>query len=139
MSCSERPFEEVEHTADLGLHVRGETLEELFSHAAQGMFELMRPELGGEPQPVSRQVALDSFDLLSLLVDWLNELVYLCERDRAIYTTYDIARLEPTHLEATIGGSKICRVGKTVKAATFSELSIEPTVAGYEATITFDV
>jgi SHS2 domain-containing protein len=30
-------------------------------------------------------------------------------------------------------------VGKTVKAATFSELSIEPTVAGYEATITFDV
>jgi len=139
MSCPDRPFEEVEHTADLRLLVRGETLEDLFEHAAQGVFHLMRPEPGATQEPVSHLVSLDSFDLQSLLVDWLNELVYLSERDGEVYSSYEIVHLEPTHLEAAVRGANHYRFRKAIKAATFSDLAIEATPLGLEATITFDV
>ncbi len=133
------PFEEVEHTADVRLRVRGRDMAELFAHAAQGMFHLMRPIAGAESQPVQRHVALDSFDPVSLLVDWLSELIYLCESERALLDTFEITLLETTHLEARIGGHRGYRFEKVIKAATFSELAIEPTGSGLTATITFDV
>ena len=36
-----KPYEVFEHTADIGLHVFGDTLPELFVHAAQGMESLL--------------------------------------------------------------------------------------------------
>ena len=38
---SGKGYEFFEHTADVGLHVSGVTLEDLFVHAAQGLFELL--------------------------------------------------------------------------------------------------
>ena len=133
------PFEELEHTADVRLRVRGRNLVELFTHAAQGMFYLMRPEAGPGSEPLQREVVLDSVDLLSLLVDWLNELIYLGESNYALWDAYDIAILDSTHLEARVGGKSSYLFRKVIKAATFSDLSVEPTGSGYEATITFDV
>ncbi|GER91602.1 hypothetical protein KDW_57640 [Dictyobacter vulcani] len=36
-----KPYEVFEHTADIGIHAYGSTLEELFIHAAEGMESLM--------------------------------------------------------------------------------------------------
>jgi len=139
MPCGELPFEELDHTADVRLRVRGANLAQLFCHAAQGMFSLMRPERVAEPEPLQRLVVLDSMDLLSLLVDWLNELIYLSDSDRALFDTYELVCLEATHLHARIGGRTGYAFRKVIKAATYSDLSIELTASGHEATITFDV
>jgi len=133
------PFEELEHTADLRLRVHGNSLEELFIHAAQGMFHLMRCQPQGEGRPVSHQVTLESYDLEALLVDWLNELIYLREADQECYDTYEIVRLEPTRLEALVCGTTRHLPQKVIKAATFSGLEITRDARGYSATITFDV
>jgi len=133
------PFEELEHTADLRLGVHGGSLEELFVHAAQGMFHLMRCQPQGEGQTVAHRVTLESYDLEALLVDWLNELIYLREANQECFDAYEIIRLEPTRLEATVRGTTGHLPQKVIKAATFSGLKIVRGAAGYGVTITFDV
>lgn len=131
------PFEELEHTADLRLRVRGGDLKELFIHAAQGMFHLMRC-VPGKPGKVTRHIVLESPDVETLLVDWLNELRYLAETGRECYEAYEIHLLEPTRLKAIVYGRTDCSPSKIIKAATFFDLHVACDEAGCQATITFD-
>ena len=72
-------FEEVEHTADWAFRARGSDLKQLFASAASAMFELQaRPPLP-PAETVEREVAVRGFDRETLLVNWMNELLYLQE------------------------------------------------------------
>ena len=132
-------FEEIDHTADLCLRARGATLEELFANAARGMFHLMRCEPGVRPHRMSRHILLQAGDLEALLVDWLNELLYLAEAEQELFDTYDITHLGETRLEATVRGATDHAPQRGIKAATFFDLEVTHSSTGYQATITFDV
>ena len=131
-------FEEVEHTADLALKVHGHSLEEIFANAAYGLFSLMA-DLENLPPSFNREVHLGAPDRESLLVDWLNELLYLHEVEEEIYTRFQIENLSSTALSATVWGTKMKASKLTVKAATFHDLEIKETEDGYLATVVFDV
>jgi SHS2 domain-containing protein len=131
-------FEELEHTADLALKVHGHSLEEIFINAARGLFSLMA-DLENLAPSVSREVHLEAPDRESLLVDWLNELLYLHEVEEEIYTRFDIETLSSTALSATVRGTKTEASKLTIKAATFHELEIRETDDGYLTTVVFDV
>ena len=133
-------FEEVEHPSDLCLRAYGQDLEELFANAARGLFWLMecRPTADGEP--VVRRVSTESVDCEALLVDWLSELLYLCERDDCCFSVFDFVTLTDTHLEANVRGTCGCPPTRGIKAVTYSDLSITQTEdAGLVVTITLDV
>jgi SHS2 domain-containing protein len=131
-------FEEVEHTADLALKVHGHSLKEVFINAACGLFSLMA-DLENLAPSVSREVHLEAPDRESLLVDWLNELLYLHEVEEEIYTRFEIETLSSTALSATVWGTKVKASKLTVKAATFHDLEIRETEDGYMTTVVFDV
>jgi len=131
-------FEEVEHTADLALKVHGHSLEEMFANAACGLFSLMA-DLENLAPSVSREIHLEAPDRESLLVDWLNELLYLHEIEEEIYTRFEIEALSSTALSATVWGAKMAASKLTVKAATFHDLEIREKADGYLATVVFDV
>ena len=131
-------FEEVEHTADLALKVHGHSLEEIFANAACGLFSLMA-DLGKLSPSIHREIHLGAPDRESLLVDWLNELLYLHEVEEEIYTRFEIETLSSTTLSATAWGAKTKASKLTVKAATFHDLEIRETEDGYLATVVFDV
>ena len=131
-------FEELEHTADLALKVHGHSLEEIFINAARGLFSLMA-DLENLAPSVSREVHLEAPDRESLLVDWLNELLYLHEVEEEIYTRFDIETLSSTALSATVRGTKTEASKLTIKAATFHNLEIRETDDGYLTTVVFDV
>ncbi|MBN1402258.1 MAG: archease [Anaerolineae bacterium] len=134
------PFEELDHTADLRLQVWGHSLRELFVHAAEGMFSLMRLRVEAAAEPVGLDVHLDSYDRETLLVDWLNELLYLSERDAICFASFDIGHLEATELDAHLEGYGPACAERGIKAVTFSDLAIEHTSSGlYTTIITFDV
>ncbi len=69
-------YEIFEHTADIGIIVRGKTIEEMFEKAAYAMFDLMvdaeKIESAGK-----YRVELTAQDLEDLVVDWLSELLYV--------------------------------------------------------------
>jgi SHS2 domain-containing protein len=139
MPSQDLAFEEVDHTADLALRAWGQDLAQLFVHAAQGMFSLMRCTPGNDARPISHRIILDAYDLEALLVDWLNELVYLSESALEFYDTYEIVQIAPTHLKAVVRGMTHHPPEKGIKAATFSDLSVGHDAQGYHVLVTFDV
>jgi len=64
-------FEELEHTADWALRVRGRDLAELLVNAANGMMELAGVQTASAAGTI-RKLELTSLDRESLLVDWLH-------------------------------------------------------------------
>ncbi len=131
-------FEEIPHTADAALRVWGQDLRELFVNAARGLAWLM-----ADPQtvPPAVEVPLDlsAPDAETLLVTWLGELIYLHEREGAVFTEFDLEEVIPTRLRGTVRGGPAGEWRRPVKAATFSNLSIRPGPRGLETVVVFDV
>jgi SHS2 domain-containing protein len=134
----DRPFREIEHTADIALWVRGAQLEDLFANAARGMAWLMAT-FDAHSTPLQHRLKLEAYDTESLLVGWLSELLYLGETTGRVFTGARFLELLPTRLTATVSGLSIVAHKRLIKAVTFSDLSVVETDHGYEVTIVFDV
>jgi SHS2 domain-containing protein len=132
------PFEQLEHTADLALRVSAASLGELFATAALAMFSQLA-DLKLITPSVQLQVALEAPDAESLLVDWLNELLYLHDTRGEVYTSFTFEELSQHKLRASVSGDKAVQVYTIIKAATYHGLSIRETQEGFVATIVFDV
>jgi SHS2 domain-containing protein len=87
---------------------------------------------------VERQVSLHSIDKETLLVDWLNELLYLHEMDGVVYVDFEIGEASATTLEAVVKGTEQWLPKTAIKAVTFNDLHVAQTPQGYAATIVFD-
>jgi len=131
------PYERISHTADLAIRVTGQDLPDLFANAAAALFDLMAEP----PAAVDRrhEVVVESIDVEGLLVDWLNQLIYMHEVRGETYTRFEITTLSPEELRATVHGGATIRKVKTIKAATFHELAVKETESGAQAQIVFDV
>jgi len=132
-------WEERDHTADLCLHVWGADLKDIFATAARGMFALLA-DLESVPTSDSAKLCLEAVDAEALLVDWLNELLYLSEQDHlTAYVVFDFDKLTPTSLQARVQGGAVETFRTYIKAATYHNLEIRETVEGYETEIVFDI
>jgi SHS2 domain-containing protein len=129
---------ELDHTADLAVKVYGSNLEALFTAAAQALFEL-----AFEPasQQASRQfsVNLAAPDVETLLVDWLNELLYLSEIHGVYFTKFSFLTILPTKLSANLDALKLSATKQVIKAATFHNISIDERNDGLHTTVVFDI
>jgi len=137
-------YREQEHTADRALRVWGRDLADLFVGAGRGMFDLMGNTEGLEPQ-AWRTIRLEAGDREELLVEWLNELLFLAEQEELLFTEFHIESLTdatPTAQAALAahGGGAVTPVTRAhIKAATYHDLKLVESKAGWSATITFDV
>jgi SHS2 domain-containing protein len=135
-------YELIEHTADIGIRVRGKDLKDLFKNAALAMFDII---LEKQELPVSKKtkttIEQKAEGLEELFINWLNELLSLSSAKELIFTDFEISRLDKNNLSAVaIGGNiKDYKVGKEVKAATYHQLKIEESKTGWLAEIIFDV
>jgi len=134
-----RRYEEIEHTADLAIRAYGRDMKELFANAAYGMFSAMGIDLEAVRPTLRREMCLEAPDREALLVDWLNELLYLHETEGEIYADFDIRALSAIELRANVMGTKGDDAEIVIKAATFHDLKIERIDKGYVATIVFDI
>jgi SHS2 domain-containing protein len=121
-------FEVIDHTADVGIIAYGKDLKEAFANAAYGMFSLIA-DLDGVSERISREVNVESSDQEALLVDWLNELLYIFDVDRIIFKRFEITDLNRNRLKAKVYGERIDtsrhQLRTAVKAATYHMLKIE--------------
>lgn len=140
-------FEEIDHTADWAIRVRGRDLPELFVNAAYGMYSLLA-DLDSVPLSERRAVEVEGVSLEGLLVAWLNQLVYLTEMERLIFARFAVDSLElPTspesgslgRLHATAEGGRVQEQRKYIKAVTYHGLSIRRENGRYVTEIVFDV
>jgi riboflavin kinase/FMN adenylyltransferase len=131
-------YREIEHTADRALQVWGKKLPDLFAGATRGMYSLMA-DLDGLVPTHWREVRLDAWDRESLLVDWLNELLFLTEAEGILFLECDFESLTDTELVARVGGAHALPTQAEIKAATFHNLALVRDENGWSTVITFDV
>ncbi len=151
-ACRHR-FSEVEHTADRALKVWGRKLPDLFVGAARGMYSLMA-DLDGLVATNWQEIRLEAWDWETLLVKWLNELLYLTEVEGVLFVDCCVESLSgstnslvDTSPLGTAGVSLVARAGGTsvplikahIKAATFHDLVLACDEKGWSTVITFDV
>ena len=131
-------YQEVEHTADWALKVWGPNLADLCRQAATGMLRLTGAVLA--PDPASeREIHLDAPDPESLLVLWLEEILYDLESHGLAPWDMHLRTEGDTRLRGTIVQHALLQSGKTIKAVTFNDLHVQRKPDGCEATIVFDV
>jgi SHS2 domain-containing protein len=85
-----RPFEYLEHTADVKFRAFGMTQEEMLSNAAAALFEAMV-----DPATImikeTWRVKLQAQDLEELAYLWLSEIVFLFETESAVFATFSVS------------------------------------------------
>jgi SHS2 domain-containing protein len=133
-------FEELAHTAEVGLLVHSNSAEGLFACAAKAMFVLLDAAPAQEEAPVTHHVTIDSVDAESLLVDWLSELLYLYETTGKLFTECEVTMWTPTHLEAEVHGRAPSRTPRfDIKAITYHDLELGQDERGWFAQVFFDI
>lgn len=121
-------YELIEHTADVGLIAYGHNLEEAFSNAAYGMFSIMA-DLSKVGESESRVIEIEEDDIETLLVEWLNSLIYYFDAEGLIFVRFDITSLDEKSLKARCYGEKYDparhELNLGVKAATYHMLKVD--------------
>ena len=129
-------FELLEHTADVGIRARGATLEEAFEQVTLGLAEVLGALAPGPGEAVA--VAVSAPDPGGLLVDWLNEVLWLRETRDAWLAGVQVDRVGEG---AAVGSVSFTSKGPAeegdpapdgtfVKAVTYHRLRVEPDPAG---------
>ena len=134
----ENNFEEIEHTADWAYRVRGENLAELFIQAALGLYSLVGMQLASGER-ITRSLQLEGIDRESLLVAWLNELLFFHESEGLGFDRLEIQHLDKTSIQAKVTGAPTQQWLKDIKAVTYHNLAIRETQSGLEVTLVLDV
>ena len=143
-----KPYEIIEHTADVGLKANGATLKELFENAAKGMFDIIGGDTSvkNERLKVKRNIEIkkqiNSFE--ELLVEWLSELLYIFNKKSILFNDFRISKLDSKNLVSESSGKRIDLASNTlqteIKAVTFHDLKIEKDNSGFfSCRIIFDV
>ena len=130
----------LEHTADVRLLVEGRTLEELFRDALRGMMEVLKAEkMEGGPERI-RKLEIEAASPTPLLVDFLNEVLWLAHTHREAFTAAEFGAISETCVEATLRGFPAEAFGEDIKAVTYHEAEIHTNAAGnLETMLVFDI
>jgi len=137
----EKDFEIVNHTADVGIIAYGVDIRQAFANAARGLFSLIT-ELDDIREILYRDIEVTATDKESLLVAWLNELIYQFDAENIIFKRFDITELNNTRLRARSYGEKVDssrhKLKTGVKATTYHLLTVDKE-DGYKVQIIFDI
>ncbi len=137
-----RPYEWIEHTADVGVRVFGDDLKGLFSHAASAFFEIIT-DLNTIDAKETHIIEIEGEDLEDLLINWLNELLFLFETKGLVFKEFEIEEIKKDHLRARIRGEffdlKKHPLKTCIKAVTYHQLRVEKIKEHWEAQIIFDI
>ena len=124
------------HTAEIELAIEAETEEEVFADAVAAFAELVALESNEVLQ--KRAVALEAPDRASLLVDWLQELIFLADTESFVAERAEDLRLEAGSLAGTLVGRRAA-FEPLVKAATYHGLRFTREGDMWHARVVLDV
>lgn len=144
----------LDHTSEIVVRLHAASFPELIAEAARAFAGLVPADAVGRDAPDARELTLEGSDPAAMLVDWMNELVFLAEAERWIPSEISVMEERDGTTgpdSATDGGSptSVVRVrarGRIleqpfvfVKAATLHGVEVRRGPNGIEADVTLDV
>lgn len=137
-----KAFETIEHTADIGIRAFGATREEAFTNAARGMFSLIC-DLEGIRPVEEYSISVEAEDEDALLVEWLNELLYLYDSESILLSEFKVAAMGNNWIKGIALGEPYDpgrhKLDTDIKAVTYHMLKIARAEDSWYAEVIFDV
>lgn len=133
-------FKIIDHTADVGIEIVGETPEDIFIQAYKGLYKLYGLKFGPLQQDEKFNFKADTLE--ELLIKFLNELIYYISVKNKYWN------IESLKIEKENKGYRMEVKGKTgsvvsieteIKAATYHNLVIRKNQKELKTTVIFDV
>lgn len=131
-------------TADIGLKVFGYSLDEIFANTALGYYSLLNISREHHPQS-EKTIDLNAKQKETLLVDMLNELIYIYDTEGFVgeNTSVELHCSKECNIRMHLKGF-LCPIESVspdvlIKAATYSNLSVEKKQDHWEGNIIFDI
>ena len=123
-----KKFEYFDVTADIGFYAYGNNLNEAFENAGLAMFNIISNTENITPNK-SITFEISSEDNVSLLYDYLEELLFYHEIEFMLFSDFDVEINDDYSLKATIKGEEInwdkhernCEI----KAITFHQMEVK--------------
>jgi len=135
-------FEILEHAADVGFRAFGESLPELFVNAALALQSIALDTSNVEPHQ-EYELTANGEEYESLLINWLNEIVYYLDGEHVAMSRFDVQELTHASIRAKAWGEPRDRERHpariVVKAATYHQLRIEQSNGCWRAEVYLDI
>ena len=134
-------YEILEHPADIGFRVRAATEPELFAEAAKALVSIILD--ASAAHPIESAITAEAPDRESLMVNWLNEVLYFTDGRRLVFAEFEISGLTETRIDCTARGEArdpqrhpplLC-----VKAVTYHQLRVIREPDGWCAEVYVDI
>jgi SHS2 domain-containing protein len=130
------------HSDELTVELRAHSAADLFRLAAWALARVEVKEWPDE-ETVDGALELESDGWDDLLVNWMNQLLFLSERHRAAWTEARFSRLEESGLAASVRGrawpDRAEAMGREVKSVSYSGLELVPGPSLWMARVTLDL
>ncbi len=134
----------IDHTADLGMRVYGNSPEQLFENAALAVADLLVSGAAAPGRLVeSVPVSAEGDDPADLMVRWLGEILYLFQGESLIVTKVRVHGLEAGSVQGTAEAVRFDperhEVLNDIKAVTYHQIEVLQRDGRWEAQVIFDV
>ncbi len=134
----------LDHTADLGIKIRGTDPIDLFENAGRTLIHLiLMIKSPGKTTPL--KLSLSGDDLADLMVRWLGEILYLFEGENLVVTSINIGALSPSppSLEAALDTTPfdplMHEILMEIKAVTYHQIEVVNKGDMWESSVIFDL
>jgi len=138
-----RPFEIFEHTADVGLRIRGTDLKSLFRNAGEGLFSVITDAEAVAAAAEKSTVRILAKSTEDLLLKWLRELLYRFDARGTVMKGIKRMDISETQLETEIETGQfdpeIHEQKTEVKAVTYHGFKLEKKDPGWVAEVILDI
>ena len=131
-----------EHTADVGLQGRADSLGELFEAMGEGLADVICPRRAVKKQK-TLQIQAEAENVESLLVDFLGELLGLFNLEKFLVTGIKVERIDETSVAAEVAGETYDparhELGDEIKAVTYHKLKVAREDDGWIGRVILDI
>jgi SHS2 domain-containing protein len=134
-------YELIDHTADFGLHIFGDTAKDLFRNAAMALMDQL-VETADLLAREEKRITLEGSDWPDLMVNWLREILYLWAGEETFVRSVQIEFLSENSLTAHLWmdpfSSERHKLKLEIKAVTYHQIRVFDAGNRWEAKIIFD-
>lgn len=135
-------YEYFDVAADVGVHAWAETLAGCFRQCALGVFDLIVPTHAVAPRE-TREVAARGGGVEALLVNWLNECLYVHDLEGFVVHDLEPPQVTGALVHGILQGEPVDPArhprGTLVKAATFHGLEVTESAGCVSARVVLDI
>lgn len=139
-----KSYELIDHTADVGIRIKGNSLDDLFLKAAEALIDIAFSVKKSIIPAIGVPLAIDADCIEQLLVRWLQEILYIYETRRLVLSQFWIDEIDERHLVGSAKGAKFDETRHLqkldIKAVTYHQIEVKKDEEGnWYAKVIFDI